>query len=176
MSTAHLARLAHHDVVGAFQLVGDVECERRHTAAVPPDLVAVHPHARLVVHGAEVEPEPARLPRVGNGEAAPVPDDLVGGRVADAAQPALRAVRDQDRPREAACAAEPAFGEAAIGLVEIELPRAVQRLPLGPHAVRARMLGPGHVRRRGDGGGQKERGESEAHAQAASTASTTPRR
>src|SRR4029434_8417283 len=75
-----------------------------------------------------------------NLKRAPIPYDIVKCGIANAAQLALEAVRHQDLLRQFAIASVPALRLALVRVIKLKLPRAVQRLPIGPHHIRSRVF------------------------------------
>src|SRR5580765_7497448 len=61
-------------------------------------------------------------------------------RVGNAAQLALEAIRHQDLLRKFPTACVPALRLALVRVIKLKLPRAVQRLPIGPRHIRSRMF------------------------------------
>src|SRR5262249_11312064 len=82
-------------------------------------------------------------------EAAPVPNIRMERRVADAAQLTLETEGNNDGFGQRAVLRGPILIEAAIAVVELKLPAAVQRLPLFPLKLRLGIFGARDVLRGG---------------------------
>src|SRR5262249_28556056 len=117
--------------------------KRRVPPAMARGLLAVDPDGRDVVDGSEIDQDALVLPRRRNVERAPVPDHVMKGAVADAAQLRLKRIGHRDLLAERLVAPEPAIGESPVLVVELELPPTVQRAPLGAYEIRAGVLGAG---------------------------------
>src|ERR671921_1580313 len=138
------------DVLPGFACQGmrHVGGERRVSALVEGYLRTVHPDRRAIVHGAEMKQDPL----VSRGrvlESAGVPDDVVKGRLPDAGELRLVAVRHSDLASERRIVRAqgrvvrilPAVGEPGVKIVEGEAPLAVQIRPVPPAELRTRILG-----------------------------------
>src|SRR5919112_4442321 len=122
--------------------------ERCVSALVEGYLRTVHPDRRAVVHGAEMKQDPL----VSRGrvlESAGVPDDIVKGRLPDAGELRLVAVRHSDLASERRIVRAqgrdvrilPVVGEPGVQIVEGEAPLAVQVCPVLAAELGTRVLG-----------------------------------
>src|SRR5262249_39993622 len=122
----------HYDhVVPCLEAVGYIERERDVAASVTSDLIAVDPDNRFVINRAEVEQHAPRAPGLRYLDRAAIPHDVVKRCVANSTQLALKAVGHLNRPGESVIARIPALCQPAIGIIEFEFPRSVERLPIG---------------------------------------------
>jgi hypothetical protein len=126
------------------QVGGDVQGEGDVAPAVVADLLAVDPHRRPEIDGAEVEQDVVRVPGGGDGEVPGVPDHLVDGGVADSGAGALVGEGDGDaaRARGKGASVPPPLPEARVRVVESELPVPVEAGPPGADELGAGVLGP----------------------------------
>jgi hypothetical protein len=134
---------AHDDAIRAVKarMRGDVKAELGVAALVFADAHAVDPHGGVVVYRAEAEPDALPAPAVGQAELAAIPCDAFVLRVANAAEFAFPSVGHTDCAGVGAGQRVPFLAKPHIVRVELELPRAIQRLPLSAFEVRARVLG-----------------------------------
>jgi len=94
-----------------------------------------------VVYRAEAEPDALPAPAVRQRELAPIPCDAFVLGVANPAEFAFPSVGHANRAGVGTGQRVPFLAKPHILRVELELPRAIQRLPLGAFEVGARMLG-----------------------------------
>jgi hypothetical protein len=86
-------------------------------------LLAVHTNFGGVIDSSAVEDDTLAMESFGYVDGATIPDDIMHGRVPDAAKLALEAVRDGDRLRERLAAVRiPVLSLAVVTVVEFELP------------------------------------------------------
>src|SRR5262249_43127215 len=105
--------------------------------------LAVDPDHRPVVDCAEMQLDPLALPFLWNGDGPPVPDPGVEGSVTDPAGFALEAEWHGDGAAEFAASGGPIGIQTRVGIVELELPGAIQVLPLFALELRLGKLRPG---------------------------------
>jgi hypothetical protein len=158
----------HHHVrgvgAGAPHHVGDVHGERGVPALVLADQCAVHPHPRAVVHGAQVQQQPAARGvtgggEVGGGEVPAVPDDGVEAGVADPGVGGLGRERHGDRPRQRP-AVVPALGLPGVEVVVREAPGAAEVVVALAEQLRTQALPVLRARPQGEGRGPVGHGRS----------------
>ena len=132
---------ADHDHLRAIvvQQWGDVGMERGMTALMLDGQTAVDPYRRFIVDGSKVEPQAGAPQLYIRIKLAPVPDDGVKAGVPHSRQLGLRRIRHPDFSAEPGRVFEPAFGKAAILVIERETPLPAQVLPGRPAKLRARV-------------------------------------
>ena len=140
-AVAAVAGPHHHPDLGAGPAGSEVGGEGGEAAAVPADLDAVDPDGGVVVDRAEVQQQPPVRPRHRHLDGAGVPDGLQEVGAPDAGCGRLGRERHRDPLGELPVQQSPL--QAAVALIDLELPPAVEVHPLRAHALRARMLGTG---------------------------------
>jgi hypothetical protein len=120
------------------QRESDIGFERGVATFMLGDRYVVHPNARVIVHGAEVQEDPAAVTQQFRVEIdlALVPDGMVETLIADAAARAFRRIRHLDRVRPVLHVAWHATFHL---VVECEAPRSVERDPVVSSQLRPRI-------------------------------------
>ena len=124
--------------------VAQVAAEGREAAAVASHLDAVHPHRRVMIHRLEVQQRASPGPCHRDGHFAPIPDGFQEVVVADARELRFRAEGHEDAVAQLAL--QQAALEAAVPLVKLELPFAVEAEPVAAHELGTRIFTAGYLR------------------------------